>query len=452
MWRYRPQLTDFVANEKTDQEFRKFVGELKNPDEWFWHDNLKPLVRSIRFGGGVEHLVQIDEKRILAIDGTSFRLLEKNRKGGMKDLWGHQFKLGLRFNFVKTSRNVIASMNPNHEEIKFFGIEGGTIKLIKTIKVRSLVPKLPKSAQNGEIIYFQMPVVSKKHSKRGQICLSYGDSIIKAELTKNLEARNSIKHANTLPYVLATRNPENGDFIFMTKSNEKTSHFRVLNSKLKSKGDDLNFVSSIDERAQNRKLKAGKKHLFIQYTKSFITELPEMRPRMPRESKFREHYPTNYSIYKKGLDGTNSIFYSTPVRSIENEVMLSSLNEKYGFIAYLQQRGGRVSRGYDFLIYSDSAKPLKIKISQQRARIVGRIEDLFRLNHENSVIETSEVERGEKRRLFWLLNSRRKEVKPLVFDGGFEPIDFIELYDSIFLDFDERNERLVLMDFDEWKA
>ena len=445
---YGRESINFQKDLKTDKKFEEFILGLDNLEDWFWHGQLKPLIQEVIFGKEINELIWFDEKTTLAIDETSFRLLENQEKAGsFKEIWRHQFKLALKSNFVKTSRGVIASMTPDHLLIQLFNLENGLINLIKTIPVRSLSKsgQLPNRVKKGELIHFECPVSKKnkkQKGKKGFICLSYGKTIIKFDLSESFEV-SGVNLIPKIPYVLATRNASNGDYIFLITQKKKFNYFTVLDSNLKEKVPKIKINIS-EEHKEDLKLMAGKNNFYLRYIKQNADQLAVAQPRVERETRFWENYPAYYEVYKSDVFESKG---GSPATAIpQNEQIVSPFHHKYGFIVH-ERRVGEDHQKFNFLIFSGTSTPKRVKLLRNRAGIRGRLFDLFRLNQKFSIIETFAEEKSQRKRVFWLLDSKDNAVRELSFENDFEPFDFREFSRTVFLDFDDRNDRLVVMDF-----
>ena len=197
----RHELTRYCEGEEAERTFKKVIQEANGFEQWHIHYKLKRFILEEKFGGGRTNLIQFDEGRSVVIDGTSFRLLEKEGDR-YREVWSHKFKFALKPNFVKISQNVIASLSPCSRELSLHQLKDEKIQVLKAFRVLSLVETLPKSVVKGELISFEMPV--KGHPSNGHFCLSYGHTIIRVDLTENLEAINTTSLPNS-PYILAAR-------------------------------------------------------------------------------------------------------------------------------------------------------------------------------------------------------------------------------------------------------
>ena len=435
-------LTECHRGAKADKRFRELFQGVESFDEWFLQDQLKQLILDLRFGRGSVEVVRFDENTNLVIDGTSFRLIEKNE---LKELWSHQFKLALRPNFIKINKKVIASLTPDFQQIQLFKIEEGVIKVLKSIQVKDLKESLPKVVRKAELIHFEMPDTNKTKTQRpksGKISLSYGSTIIEAELTKDLDAVKP-KSITKTPYILAART-KNGEYHLLTKWESNSSTFKALDSELKVKVDKLK-VETMKNYGNNVQILVAANHVFIKSTSASKFIHGKSQPRLTREGRLAEEMlQVSYKVYKGSIFKKKLKFEFKVEEDYLPRIVVSSLNENHGFLVHI---GELEPQEYNFLFYGSSTTPKELKISRDKAGIRGELADLFCLNGFLNMIETYPGDDGDGNRLFWLLDIKKKAVSATKFQGGFEPFDFIEFSRSEFLDFDERNDLLVVMDF-----
>ena len=431
--------TQFHQGAKADRKFRELIKKTREFDSWFIHHQLKRIILEAKFGRGATNLIQINQKSTLLIDGASFRLLEKEMEN-YKEIWSHQFNLALKPNFIKASRKVIASLSPCAKELCLYELKNEKISILKTIKVLDLVKDLPRSVTKGELISFEMPVKKTKtrSPSKGHFCLSYGDTIIKAELSKNIEPVN-ITSLHDCPYILAAKSSKGGGYVLLTEKDlNNYGYFKFLDSKLKIKSESMK-VRTGRYWGNTNKMVVGHSHIFIKISGMSKCQYLRSRPRLRRESKYKEEPTVSYLIFK-GTASRKLNFLKSVHEEPQNCFVASSLTEKNGFI--VQEKGDNPEEIY-LSVYSNSTTPKVIKFSDNGKQLNGGLIDLFSIGSEFCILQTQGG-------IFWLLSGKRKNKKPLSrleFEGDYQPIDFLDLTKNQFLDFDEKNDSIVMMDF-----